>query len=208
MLNSIVYSSHARHVSTWLTKTCQSGRVSFEEWRLCLRTPQCGNASARMVGATSCIDQERKQNKSDKSRSLQCISSCRVVLPVGTTTLTFSCSFVLVDFANELSTALRLRAPFVLCFASVPARGLCHTLVFSSTWRFCFSRYFASFMKKRSSNFTESVQPLLGLLLQHPSVPDPLCRTPLPALHLLTATSLLELGHELVRTSTCSATAE
>ena len=48
----------------------------------------------------------------------------------GTTILTFVRSFVLVDFVNELSTALRLRAPssFVLCCAGVPARGLCQSL--------------------------------------------------------------------------------
>ena len=46
----------------------------------------------------------------------------------GTTILVFVCSFVLVDFANELGIAIRFRAPssFVLCSANVSARGLCH----------------------------------------------------------------------------------
>ena len=105
--------------------------------------------------------------------SILILASCGT--SAGTTTLTFLCSFVLVDFANELGIAPRLRAPSSLALtAAVFSRG--HLLTLCSSWRFCSSRYCASFMKKRSPNFNDSVhlssffEPLLGLLLQHFSV--------------------------------------
>ena len=81
----------------------------------------------------------------------------------GTTVLTFICSFVLAVGAKELSTVPWTRAP--------SSHGLSHLLVHCSL---------ASSVQKRTPNFNDSVQflycslALLGLLLQHRSVPDPL----------------------------------
>ena len=95
-------------------------------------------------------------------------SSMQILLSCGTssstTILTFVCSFVSAVDANELSTWTR--APPSLVFTG----SLYHLLIL------CF---LASFTQKRSPYFNEQVQflsfsePLLGLLLQHPSVPDP-----------------------------------
>ena len=94
----------------------------------------------------------------------------------GTTALTSVCSFVSAVDANELSTV-----PWTRAFSSLALTvDFSHSQWTSSNFSFSFSLWLLSGRKKRSPNSTESdhflsfSEPLLGLLLQHPPVPDPL----------------------------------